>query len=97
MDIDLPYYFLGVCGFRRICFDSWFFKASRVAKETGDSVAEDPMLVEYARSFSDLLVVFLLKLMANPTNSSESMVPRWKLGFYSGRQDGLRQCLWWVS
>ena len=85
MDIDLPYYLFwaSVVSGGIWAADSWFFKASRVAKETGDSVAEDPMLVEYARSFFPIfVVVFLLRsFLAEPYQiPSESMVPTLEVG-----------------
>ena len=92
MDIDLPYYLFwaSVVSGGIWAADSWFFKASRVAKETGDSVAEDPMLVEYARSFFPIFVVVFLLRAFWPNPIKFPLNPwcrRWKLGilFWSTR------------
>ena len=92
MDIDLPYYLFwaSVISGGIWAVDTWFFKASRLAQAPDDSAVEDPVLVEYARSFFPIfVVVFLLrvfwpnriKFLLNP------WCPRWKSGilFWSTR------------
>ena len=85
MDIDLPYYLFwaSVVSGGIWAADSWFFKAGRVAKAADSSAVEDPMLVEYARSFFPIfVVVFLLRsFLAEPYQiPSESMVPTLEVG-----------------
>lgn len=85
MDIDLPYYLFWATlisgGIWAV--DHWFFKPNRVAKSASADEVEEPMLVEYARSFFPIfLVIFLLRSFgAEPYQiPSESMVPTLEVG-----------------
>ena len=85
MDIDLPYYLFwaSVVSGGIWAADTWFFKSRRVAKASDTSGLEDPVLVEYARSFFPIfVVVFLLRsFLAEPYQiPSESMVPTLEVG-----------------
>ena len=85
MDIDLPYYLFwaAVVSGGIWAVDAWFFKPARVAKTPANMVVEEPVLVEYARSFFPIFaVVFLLRsFVAEPYQiPSESMVPTLEVG-----------------
>ena len=82
MDIDLPYYLFwaSVISGGIWLLDALLLKPRRVAQ---DADAEDPTLVEYARSFFPIFVaVFLLRsFVAEPYQiPSESMVPTLEVG-----------------
>ena len=88
MDIDLPYYLFwaSVISGGIWAVDTWFFKSRRLAQAPDAAAVEDPVLVEYARSFFPIfVVVFLLRsFLAEPYQiPSESMVPTLKSGILS--------------
>ena len=86
MDIDLPFYLFWavvVCGLIWLT-DTLFFKAARIAAHPdADPEENEPLLVEYARSFFPvlLLVLILRGFIAEPYQiPSESMVPTLEVG-----------------
>ena len=90
MDIDLPYYLFWALSSQAASGPQiWFFKSRRTRADTG---VDDPVLVEYARSFFLIFVwcfcqVFklsLIKFLLNPWCLPGSR------RFYPSGQDGLR-------
>ena len=86
IDIDLPFYLFWavvVCGLIWLT-DTLFFKAARIAAHPdADPEENEPLLVEYARSFFPvlLLVLILRGFIAEPYQiPSESMVPTLEVG-----------------
>ena len=61
MDIDLPYYLFwaSVISGGIWALDAWAFKPKRLAKAQGETAPEDPVVVEYARSFFPIFVAVL--------------------------------------
>jgi signal peptidase I len=85
MDIDLPYYLFwaSVISGGIWALDAWVFKPKRLAKEQAETAPENPVVVEYARSFFPIFVaVFVLRsFLAEPYQiPSESMVPTLEVG-----------------
>ena len=85
MDIDLPYYLFwaSVISGGIWAADTWFLSRAAWRKRLDTSAVDDPVLVEYARSFFPIfVVVFLLRsFLAEPYQiPSESMVPTLEVG-----------------
>ena len=85
MDIDLPYYLFwaSVISGGIWALDAWVFKPKRLAKEQAETAPEDPVVVEYARSFFPIFVaVFVLRsFLAEPYQIPRNpWCQRWKSG-----------------
>ncbi len=85
MDIDLPFYLFwaSVISAAIWLVDAVLFKPRRLAQAQDDTPPEDPVVVEYAKSFLPIFVaVFVLRsFFAEPYQiPSESMVPTLEVG-----------------
>jgi signal peptidase I len=85
MDIDLPFYLFWASLISGLIWavDALVFKPRRLAGAESEEPPEDPVVVEYARSFFPIFVaVFVLRsFLAEPYQiPSESMVPTLEVG-----------------